>query len=62
MFYWIVFVYCRSLIITTMPFVQKTIYSDPSVDYHNYAVDVRGTVINAVAEMEEAMENGWLTG
>lgn len=39
-----------------MPFVQKTVYSDPPSDYRNYAIDVRGRLINDICEMERAMD------
>lgn len=36
-----------------MAFVQKTVYTEPTHDYYNYAVNLRGRLINEVAEMEE---------
>jgi len=39
-----------------MPFIKKTVYSDPSVDYLNYAHDLRGRVINQISEMERAID------
>jgi len=36
-----------------MAFVQKTVYSEPTHDYYNYAISLRGSLINQVAEMEE---------
>ena len=40
-----------------MPFIQKTIYSDWLIDYLNYGAELRGILINSVAEMEEEMDN-----
>ena len=39
------------------PFIQKTVYSDPRVDYLNYAADLRGRIINSVAEMERMIDS-----
>ena len=39
------------------PFIQKKVYSDPRVDYLNYAADIRGRIINNVAEMEREMDD-----
>ena len=39
------------------PFIQKTVYSDPMVDYLNYAADIRGRIINNVAEMERGIDD-----
>jgi hypothetical protein len=39
-----------------MPFVQVTRYSDPLVDYLDYAHDIRGRIINSIAEMEPRID------
>lgn len=39
-----------------MPFIKKTVYSDPSVDYLDYAHDLRGRIINGISEMERAID------
>lgn len=39
-----------------MPFVQVTRYSDPRVDYLDHAHDVRGRIINSIAEMEQRID------
>lgn len=39
------------------PFIQKTIYSDPPSDYRNYAIDVRGRILNDIAEMEREIDD-----
>lgn len=39
-----------------MPFVQVTKYSDPRVDYLDHAHDVRGRIINSIAEMEQRID------
>lgn len=39
------------------PFIQKTVYSEPMVDYLNYAHDLRGRLINGVAEMEREVDD-----
>lgn len=39
------------------PFIQKTVYSDPPSDYRNYAIDVRGRILNDVAEMEREIDD-----
>ena len=38
-------------------FIQRTIYSDPPSDYRNYAIDVRGRILNDVAEMEREIDD-----
>jgi hypothetical protein len=39
-----------------MPFVQVTRYSEPTVDYRDYAHDMRGRIINSIAEMEQRID------
>lgn len=39
------------------PFIQKTVYSEPMHDYLAYASDMRGRIINAVAEMERTIDD-----
>lgn len=39
-----------------MPFVKKTVYSEPSHDYIAYAADARGRSINAIADMERVID------
>lgn len=39
-----------------MPFVQVTRYSDIRVDYLDHAHDVRGRIINSIAEMEQSID------
>lgn len=36
--------------------IQKTVYSNPSIDYLNHAHDVRGRIINCIAEMEQRID------
>src|SRR6478672_13483348 len=40
-----------------MPFLNARKYSDPSVDYQHYAADLRGKIINEVAEMERVIDD-----
>ncbi len=40
-----------------MPFITKTVYSEPSVDYMAYSVDLRGRVLHYVAEMERMIDD-----
>jgi len=39
-----------------MPFVQKTVYTEPTHDYHNYGCKIRGDVLHYVAEMERMID------
>lgn len=40
-----------------MPFVQKTVYTEPTHDYHNYGCKIRGDVLHYVAEMERMIDD-----
>lgn len=40
-----------------MPFVTVTRYSDPRVDYLDYANDLRGRLINGITEMEREIDD-----
>ena len=37
--------------------IQKTVYSEPMHDYIEYASSIRGSIINAVAEMERTIDD-----
>jgi len=39
------------------PFIQKTVYSDLPSDYRNYAIEVRGAILNDIAEMEREIDD-----
>lgn len=40
-----------------MAFVTKQVYSEPTYDYHQYAVNLRGSVLHYVAEMERMIDD-----
>ncbi len=40
-----------------MPFIQKTVYSEPTVDYHHYACNLRGSVLHYVSEIERMIDD-----
>lgn len=40
-----------------MAFVQKTVYTEPTHDYHNYGCKIRGDVLHYVAEMERMIDD-----
>lgn len=39
------------------PFINKRIYSDLPSDYRNYAIELRGHILNDVAEMEREIDD-----